>query len=40
MVIDPSDYDWEAATDLQVVMCARDGIPQAIAELERRADAA
>ena len=39
MVIEPADYDWQAASDLQVMIAARDGIPEAIAELQRRARA-
>lgn len=36
MVIDPADVDWTEQDDLEVVLSARDGIEQAIAEAKRR----
>lgn len=36
MVIDPATADWSAFPDLVVIGAAADGIPQALAELERR----
>jgi len=36
MMIDPADYNWTAASNLTVLMAAKDGIPQAIAEVQRR----
>lgn len=36
MVIDPAAADWTTFPDLVVWSAAADGIPEAIAELERR----
>ena len=36
MMIDPADYDWAHASNLTVLMAAKDGISQAIAEVQRR----
>jgi hypothetical protein len=36
MVIDPADADWTTFPDLVVIGAAADGIPEALAELERR----
>lgn len=36
MVIDPASVDWTELTLSSVVACAADGIPEALAELERR----
>ena len=34
--IDPAKYDWEHASDTQVIMMAKNGLPEAVAEFERR----
>lgn len=36
MVIDPTTADWSTFPDLVVMAAAADGVPQALAELERR----
>ncbi len=34
--ISPKDYDWQNASDTQIAMMARNGLPEAVAEYERR----
>jgi hypothetical protein len=38
--IDPAKYDWKGASDTQVIMMAKYGVPEAVSELERRRQAA
>lgn len=36
MVIDPADVDWADQDDLEVILSARAGIPEAVAEAKQR----
>lgn len=36
MLLEPADIDWRNADDSAVYYAARDGVPQAQAELQRR----
>lgn len=36
MMLEPSDVDWSEASDLEVSLSARAGIPHAVAEAKRR----
>ena len=36
MLIKPQDYNWEQASDLQIIMMKRGGSAEAAAEWERR----